>query len=372
MKILISGGHLTPALALCDYLQQAQPDWKILFVGRTFSQDTAQQKAHEQNEVAKRGLPFFALQAPRLSGDSWWEKIQRSSQFVASVSRALKIISQEKPSVFVSFGGYLAVPIALAAWLKGVPIVTHEQTRRPGRANLFIARLAQKIAISFPETASVFPSHKVVVTGNLLRPELFKLQHPAFGDIKKQNDLPLLYVTGGNQGAKVLNDVIADGLPELIKTWRIIHQCGNATKDHDYLTQLQARKETLTTEEKARYVIREWFTTEELALIYSQATIVLSRAGANTVYELAAVKVPSILVPLPTAYQDEQQANAEWLVKLGGAKLLPQSELNQENLIKVLTMIKETTPQMTAALEKLQIPLDATAQLTDVLKTYQS
>jgi UDP-N-acetylglucosamine--N-acetylmuramyl-(pentapeptide) pyrophosphoryl-undecaprenol N-acetylglucosamine transferase len=353
MKILISGGHLTPALALIEYIQTHQAEVELVFVGREFSQDSSQQKSQERAEVTKRGVPFYALNTTRLPTVGWLSMLFRSIQqltlFGKAVTEAKKIFHIEQPSVFMSFGGYVAVPLAVAAWQLGIPIVTHEQTRSRGLASALIARLAQKIAVAYPESATQFTPQKVVVTGNPLRNELLT-DLPAAPEWLtseiQSGELPLLYVTGGNQGSATLNTVIQQALPELTQSWLVVHQCGNETAQHNYLDELEKRREELPVAQQMRYVVRPWITGSELAWLYHHVTAVVSRAGANTVQEVQYFGIPTVFVPLPFARGQEQLLNAQAVAQAGGALVLEQSELSVSTLLAALAAIKENHPEM--------------------------
>src|SRR5258708_4992385 len=130
-KVLVSGGHLTPALALIDY-GLTQGDMQFVFVGRDYSQAQTQQKSHEEAEVKQRGIQFISFDSGKLSAFSLLHTLQQGKHFVVSLGHAWQIFQEEKPDVFVSFGGYLAVPLMLVAYLRRIPIVTHEQTRTAG------------------------------------------------------------------------------------------------------------------------------------------------------------------------------------------------------------------------------------------------
>lgn len=369
MTILISGGHLTPALALCDYLLSHHPEHTVVFVGRVYSQDKTKQKAHEYVEVSKRGILFLPLAAPRLVlGAKYLAQAWTMMRLSWSTMVAFWLLLRHRPDVFVSFGGYVAVPVAIAAKLQGIKVVTHEQTRAPGVANRFIARVADKIAVSFTDTAEYFPAKKVVMTGNPVRSELFarKPERPSWLPALLPNK-PLLYVTGGNQGSQIINDVIAQALPHLTKQWFIIHQCGGKTATADYLQQLERAKHTLGSTGQMAYYPREWISTDELTWIYRHAAGVVSRAGANTLVELAVLGIPSVLVPLPFSHHQEQQRNAEWLSEQRGAILLPQKDFNPESLLHALTKMKTQRTKMRAELLSLKVPKNGDAQLWQVI-----
>lgn len=367
MKILITGGHLTPALALIDYIQLHHPQHQIIFCGRLYSQEKGSQVSHELEESTRRAVAFVPLNAPRLSHiRQWWNWFALIGRLTVSVGLALKIVARHRPTIMVSFGGYVALPMAIACWICRVSIITHEQTRVAGSANRLISKLATKVAIAYPETARFFAPTKTVVTGNPLRRQLFiKQAKPSW--LPEKMTQPILYVTGGNQGSAVLNVVVQQALKPLTKDWLVIHQCGAPTRQQNYYAELTKAKSQLSASHQEKYLVREWITEAELGWIYQHATTVLSRAGANTVAELTAHQIPSILVPLPFAHYDEQTLNAEALVKLGGAVLIPQRELSPKTLTTMLGKVQRYRKSMSAKLKSLNVPLDADEKLYAVL-----
>ncbi|MFZ5376910.1 MAG: UDP-N-acetylglucosamine--N-acetylmuramyl-(pentapeptide) pyrophosphoryl-undecaprenol N-acetylglucosamine transferase [Patescibacteria group bacterium] len=365
MKILITGGHITPALAVIDYVKKNHPDDEIVFLGRTYSQDSNRQLAIEKSEINKRGLKFIPYSALRVVNAGILLSWPKLAGFLSSLKRAKSVINQEKPDIFLSFGGYLAVPVALAAWLSRVPIVTHEQTKAAGMANRLISFFASKVAISFDSSRRFFNSKKTVMTGNPMRAALFNDKNRPDGCVETSR--PLLLVLGGNQGSKVINQTVAQSLPTLLDHWHVVHQCGKPTLTDNYQQQLQAAAADLDKEKQDNYVVKEWIEELELAWLYDHATAVLSRAGANTVMEIAAFGVPAILVPLPNSYNQEQLKNAQWLAEAGCAEILPQDELSPSALGRLLRKIESNQQQMKLAFHKLDLEFDADKKIYQLL-----
>jgi UDP-N-acetylglucosamine--N-acetylmuramyl-(pentapeptide) pyrophosphoryl-undecaprenol N-acetylglucosamine transferase len=366
MNILISGGHLTPALAFIEYLQAQHPEVKVTFVGRLYSQDRLKQQSQEHSEVTRRGIEFVPFFAPRISSGNVLDRVVYSCQLVISVFQALLIVLRYRPSVFLTFGSYVAVPLALASAMLRIPIVTHEQTRTVGEATKFISRLAKVVALSHASSQSQLPGKKTVVTGNPLRRQLFVTQ-PRPDWAPPTSEKPLLYITGGNQGSEMINLMVQQTLKALIKHWQVIHQSGGATAKRNYLKELNKARSQLSPVLQADYSVREWINESELGWIYSRATVVVARSGANTVQELAALQIPSILVPLPFAHHDEQTLNAKYLADTGGAILLAQKELSPQSLLAATEKARKFSRSMKNKLKVLTVPLDADAQLYQVV-----
>lgn len=360
MTLLLTGGHLTPALACIDYLQKSSPDSTILFVGRMQTQNGTRQRSREQEEVEKRKVPFIPFSTGKLVHGSLAAKLLQIFPFSRSLTKAFGIIGRYRPDAVVSFGSYVAVPIALAAWIWRVPVITHEQTRTAGIANSLIGKVAHTVALAHPESAQYFPTTKTVVTGNLIRQTLFTNTTVQPSWFTENLSKPLLYITGGNQGSEVLNTTVSQCLTQLVRDWTVIHQCGAPTAQRNYKKDLQAYKRALNPQLRKRYFIREWIQEHELAWIYQHATASISRAGANTVDEIVLHAIPTIFIPLPFSHRDEQLLNAKAISKSGGALLLPQQHLSPDLLVKKLEEISKNHASMQQKLTTMK-PKDGTA-----------
>lgn len=333
MKILISGGHLTPALALIEYIKKKHPNDHIFFIGRLYSKKNKQQISQEKKEVEKLDVPFIPFKSAKLVTNTFVSKIVILPKLLSATVSALSIIVKQKPDVFISFGGYLAVPIAIACWIMRVPIITHEQTRSAGVANIIIAKLARKIAISYPESKKFFPESRTVLTGNLIRSSVLKKGKKRPKWISKNPEKPILYITGGSQGSEIINRTVSEILKPLLKNWFVIHQCGTPVGNRNYKKELKKIKNRLSLANRKNYHIREWITQTELAWIFSNTTGIISRSGANTTEEIALNKIPSILIPLPFSHNDEQLLNAQALSSKKQAILLEQKNLTPAVLL---------------------------------------
>jgi UDP-N-acetylglucosamine--N-acetylmuramyl-(pentapeptide) pyrophosphoryl-undecaprenol N-acetylglucosamine transferase len=367
MKILITGGHLTPALSFIDFVSKKHPKDKLIFVGREFSQDVLQQRAVERYEVEKRKIPFISFQAVRFGSYFFRQPIGNFVRFLRSFREARKLLRKHQPTVVLSFGGYVAVPLVLAAKLEKIPVVTHEQTLTSGFANKLIGWFADRVAVSFPETKQKFDQQKTVITGNPLRAGVFRSRHPRPKWLPEKIKLPILLVMGGNQGSWSINQAIAKALPELLSDWLIIHQCGRPTAKQQYQQFLERHRQRLPKKLQERYLILEWIDDSDLFWLYQHALGAISRSGANATQELAAANLPSILVPLPFSHHQEQQKNARWLVTQGGAILLEQSALNTKNLLKSLEKLKTLAEPMRESLAEINLPQNAAYKLYEVV-----
>lgn len=367
-KILISGGHLTPALALIDYIKENKIETEIVFFGRLLSQEINKQTAQEKKEVEKRNIKFIPFTAPR-PAKNILDKIPFTIKFFFSYLNAFFLLIKHRPKVFVSFGGYLAVPIGIAAWSLGISVITHEQTVTAGQANKILGKFAKKIALSHPDSAKHFPKNKTVVTGNPIRPDLVnaKPKRPEWSkDISTKK--PTLLITGGNQGSYILNTTISQVLPKIINNWNVIHACGNSTSKINYKAELEKIKKDLHAAHRQNYIVREWLTTSEMAWIYNVADGAVSRSGANTVQELSFAGIPTIFIPLPFSKGNEQLLNAKTITESGAGILLEQKNLNSESLLKEINFLKKHQRSMRRKLEPLKPSANGAAKLWEIIK----
>lgn len=345
MKILITGGHITPALAVADELSNSE----ILFVGREYALSSDRVKSFEYEEVKKRGYRFINLSAGRLTRTFSFQTFLNALKIPYGFITALHIIQKERPKVVLTFGGYLALPIAIAAYLHHIPIVTHEQTIHPGSANRFIAGLARKVFISFPEAKKYFPSSKVLLSGNPIRDEV-RIVVKKLPEFKKTRHV--LFITGGSLGSHDINSMAFSILPELLKTFMVIHQTGAATEFKD-----NERAKEITDE---NYFCFDHIESDLIGFVFKQADLVVGRAGANTVFELLALKKPSVLIPLPWSAFGEQQKHAEYLKELGVSEVFNQSEGSQK-LLSYITAMYEDLEKYRKNFDTIKLPYDPTS-----------
>ena len=327
-----TGGHTSPGLAVAALLRERGID--LAWIGS--------RRGIEARRVPERGIPYFAVPTGKLRRYwAWQNVVDLGLNVPAGVLAATRLLQRLKPRVVFATGGFVALPVVTAAALARIPVVIHEQTAVPGLANRVAARLARRVAVAFADAASGFPAAKVVVTGNPLRPELRGgSRTDAVARFGLAEDLPLVYVTGGAQGAQRINRAVGETLPALLDHAQVIHQCGDnpATGDRRWLEELRGQ---LPGPLARRYTIIP-YVGDELAAIYAAAALVVARAGAGTVNECCHLGLPAIYIPLPGARGDEQTANARVVERTGGCVVLPQSELTPERLLTaVRTLLTE-------------------------------
>ena len=357
-----TGGHTSPGLAVAALLRERSRT--CAWIGS--------HSGIEAQRVPGSGIPYVAISTGKLRRYWAWQNVADLIVNVpAGMLNALRILRALRPRVVFGTGGFVALPVMFGAALLRVPVVLHEQTAVPGLANRLGARFARRIAVTFPDKAGCFPASRVVVTGNPLRPELRAgSRSSAIARFQLDPAVPLVYVTGGAQGAHRINRVVGEALPSLVGQAQLIHQCGDnpATGDRQWL---EERRTALPARLAHRYTVVP-YVGDELAGIYAAAALVVARAGAGTVNECCQLGVPALYVPLPGTRGDEQTENARLVERVGGAVVLPQSVLTAERLVREVQKLladPAALKQMGEHARTLAVP-DAAERIVAVLTEF--
>ena len=374
-----TGGHVSPALAVIQTIQEMKKseglDSSFLYVGSA--------NGVEAGLVAAAGIPFKAVACGKLRRSKnplamlSWQNLTDLFRIPVGIIQALGLVLKFHPDAVLSTGGYVSVPAALAAAIAGIPILAHEQTAQIGLGNKIVLRFAKRIALSFELAEKDIPPmarQKTVVTGNPIRAVV--LTGDAANAIKlygfddTDRDLPTVYVTGGAQGAHVINEAVRQGMADLLSFCRIIHQCGKqpsqAVQDLD---SLKEKAETLPEALKRRYAVTS-FVGPEIGDVFALADVVVSRSGAGTVAEVAALGKAAVYVPLVPTGGDEQRKNARRFEDLGAAIVLDSSTLTGVKLVEALQPLlrdKSRVKAMGEAAHKMARPNAANALSAELL-----
>ncbi|HET7639444.1 MAG TPA: undecaprenyldiphospho-muramoylpentapeptide beta-N-acetylglucosaminyltransferase [Ktedonobacteraceae bacterium] len=332
MKVLVSGGgtggHIYPALAVATQLvKQYQAD--ILYLG---SDDGL------ENELTPAaGFPLVIVKAGKLRRYISWQTLTGVARIPVGMAQAVGIVRKFNPDVVFTSGGYVAVPAALGARLKGVPLLMHQQDVPPNLSNRLIAPLATRISVAFADSLANFPARKTLQLGNPIRQEMLDMRSVSPQEARRklglEADLPLLLVTGGSQGARHLNQVVCRALPELLTHCQVLQISGKNL--YEETRELSGQTMTQLPEDiKRRYRLVPYLNAEMPAAMQA-AELVLCRSGAATLSELAVLGKPSLLVPLPPAIgSSPQEANAEMFGRGAAAQVIRDADLEPEILIK--------------------------------------
>jgi UDP-N-acetylglucosamine--N-acetylmuramyl-(pentapeptide) pyrophosphoryl-undecaprenol N-acetylglucosamine transferase len=334
-----TGGHVFPALAVAELLMEK--GWQVSWLGT--------QKGLESRVVPEHGIEIDWLSVAGVRGKGLTAKITAIFMLLKAGAQAMKILRKRKPDVVLGMGGFVAGPGGLMAKLLGLPLIIHEQNRIPGTTNRLLARLANQVLEAFP--GSFKGKIKAKYTGNPLRKQfLTALKN---GRQLSEKDVRIL-IFGGSQGAQILNETVPEAIAELqgsglaTQAVQIRHQTGAAM-----LSQVESRYRALGIKAETNAFI------DDMVAAYQWADLVICRAGAMTVSEVAAMGVPAIFIPLPNAIDDHQTANAHYLTDAGAGLLLMQKDLNPVTLAEHITKALKQLAVMSVAAQHCA-RLDAT------------
>ena len=335
-KIIFTGGgtagHVTPNLALIAQLQPA--GWEIFYLGS--------KNGIEYQLTKNIAVKYYAIFTGKLRRYFSWRNFSDFFKIIIGICQAFFLCRKIKPQVIFSKGGFVAFPVVIGAWLNRIPVISHESDITPGLANKLIYPFATTLCVTFAETKKYFKHpEKIVVTGSPIR------EHLLHGDPDKGRTLcgftpakKIILVFGGSLGAEKINQVVRELLPNLLSEFQIAHVCGMGKIDAN-----------------CNYPGYKQFTylDEDFGDVLAGADLVISRSGANTVYELLALHKPNILIPLSTAFsRGDQIANANYAVQHGFSQVILENELTADTLRQKINWITEHLAETAAALEKFQ------------------
>jgi len=270
------------------------------------------------------------------------------------------------PDVIFSKGGYTSVPVLLAAKFLRIPVVIHESDTVPGRANLMARSFARYIAISYPDVASYFDASKTALTGIPIRKELLTTDPDPFTTLGIPNDLPLVYITGGSSGAERLNTLVLNCLDSLLPVCRVYHQTGKGN-----LEGLKLTAKSLITDPalQSHYYIADLLDAPKVNALMSAASVIITRAGSTTLFEIALHGTPSIIIPIPEDISRDQRTNAYAFARAGAASVIEEQNLTEALLVsEIRSIIGDSAAwQAMSAAAKQFAPRDAAAKIATVL-----
>lgn len=335
-KIILTGGgtagHVTPNLALLPLLKEH--GYEVRYIGSY--------TGIEKTLVEQAGIPYDGISSGKLRRYFDWKNFTDPFRVLKGYDEARKLLKKYQPEIVFSKGGFVAVPVVMAAKHLHIPVIIHESDMTPGLANKLAIPSATRVCCNFSETLKYLPADKAIHTGCPIRAELLTGSKAVGQKLTGFNDeKPVLMIIGGSLGAVAVNNAVRAALPQLLEQFQVVHLCGKNNLDES----LQGTP---------GYVQYEYMG-EPLKDIFALADIVISRAGANAICELLALKKPNLLIPLGSAAsRGDQILNAESYQKKGYSMLLPQDELTVERLVQdVQTLYANRTQyQETMALAK--------------------
>ena len=331
--IIITGTHLTPALELIRQLKNDNKiDWQINYIGRKNNSSVDNTPSIESRIIPKINIKFYSINCGKLDRRWLLNTIKGLPQTTKSLFESLKLIKKIKPDIVVSFGGYVSVPIIIGSFLKKIPSITHEQTLTNSLTTKINSFFVNKVALSFNNQNQIknLPKNKIIITGNLLRQEIFQPQKSKMGDNLKKIKNPIIYITAGNQGSHIINLLIKKILPEL-KKYFIIHQTGK--NDFSDFKKLEKKH--------PNYQAFDYLEANDVGHIFNNADLIISRSGANTSQEIIALNQKSILIPLKVSQQNEQLLNALWVKEKNpkNTEIIEEKDINKKNILKKINKL---------------------------------
>ena len=331
MKALFTGGgtagHVTPNLALMEAARAR--GWDCCYAGSA--------DGIEASLVAAAGVRFYSVSAGKLRRYFSWRNFTDPFRVLLGIAQSLIVCRREKPDAVFSKGGYVALPVVMAAWLLRLPVIGHESDVTPGLATRLCLPFCKRVCLAFPQTAAHLPAGKTLVTGTPLRASLLQGQRRAgLACLGLKGEKPLLLVFGGSLGASRINAEVRRALPALLQDYDLAHVTG---------------KGKLAKGRQAPGYRQREFLAEDFGHVLAAADLVVSRAGANALYELLALRKPHLLIPLPaTASRGDQLANAQVFAEAGLSQVLPEEALTPEALIASIAELRKQSPAITRRL----------------------
>jgi UDP-N-acetylglucosamine--N-acetylmuramyl-(pentapeptide) pyrophosphoryl-undecaprenol N-acetylglucosamine transferase len=350
-----TGGHIYPAIAIAREYLARDKSRRVIFVGT--------ERGLEKTIVPKAGFPLEFISVGGLKGKGGLDLLRSVARLPLGFVQAFRLVGKHRPSVVLGVGGYSSGPVLIAAALRGVPTIIHEQNAYPGLTNRWLAKFVKKVAVAFAEALTRLKRADGVVTGNPVRAEFFNTRKPASTGTRQR-----LLIFGGSQGSRVINDAMTGALLFLSKMkdrLDIVHQTGP-----NELQKVQQAYKTAGAFPDARVIAYLDPIVDEIAA----ADFVIARAGAMTIGELAAIGRGAIYIPFAAATNNHQELNARVVERAGGGLVITEAELTPERLGHAIEEIigdPEKVRRMGDAARKLAAP-DASRKIVDSIESIQT
>ena len=345
-----TGGHLFPAIATAEAMCRRFPDTKVLFVGTKRKMDAA--------SLARYDFQVRSIHCQGLKGKGLLARVQSLLLLPLALMEALWRIFRFHPHLVVGVGGYVTGPVVVAARILGCPTLIHEQNSVPGLANRKLGALVSRVCLSLPGSERYFPKGKTVLTGNPVRQQILEL---AGRQPRKVREKVTLLVLGGSLGAHRVNELVVEALTKHGGLFpggiEVIHQTGAA--DQEMVRNAYERA-------GVRATVAPFFT--DMAEVYGKSDLLVSRAGATTLAELAVLGKPAVLIPYPFAADDHQEKNGRYYEAGGGVLVVPERELTGQKLAEILAGLVASPArlqEMAASMRAMGRP-EATDRIVDV------
>lgn len=368
-----SGGHVSAAIAIISALEEKYVLDKehFLYVGGDLGMEGEKPgNSIEQKLMKDKTFSCKYIRAGKLQRRLSLNTIRLLFRTVLGLGDSIKIVREFRPNIIISTGGFVTVHVCLAAKLFGSKIYLHEQTASVGLTNSIVGKISEKVFISFKSSERYFPKEKVILTGNLVRKDIFntKTQGKFFDELRTmvnhQVQYPLIYISGGGLGSHIINETVKDALPFLLNKYQIVLQTGDNKQFNDYQA-FEYIRTTLSDEQKQRFLPVPYVSSKDIGYLFNNIDLYVGRAGANTVYEMGVLQIPSIFIPIPWVTHNEQYKNAEVLKDLGLAEILPEGELATESLLLKINQFISKKKKLDSAKLKAIFKTDATSLILE-------
>ena len=337
-----TAGHCIPNVALLPYLKKSFD--KIYYVGS--------ENGIERRIIEKENIPYYHVPCVKVSRTNALENLKLPFLLMKGIKCADKLLDELAPDVVFSKGGYVSVPIVISASKKKIPVISHESDLTPGLANKFTSKRCEVVLTAFPETAKKVKKGKFV--GAPIRSSIYstgKVDAKKFGFTDSK---PIILVTGGSQGAKAINQVVRNCLNNLLNKFNVIHICGKGNLDNTFNLKGYYQTEYMDNIEKA----------------FAVCSVCVTRAGANTLFELLSLKIPCVVIPLPKgASRGDQIENANYFEKLGLLNVLYQENLTPDALNLAISSTYSNRFNIKKSLEKRPVT-DVSEEIVNIIESY--
>jgi UDP-N-acetylglucosamine--N-acetylmuramyl-(pentapeptide) pyrophosphoryl-undecaprenol N-acetylglucosamine transferase len=342
-----TAGHVTPNIALIPGLKEL--GYEISYIGSY--------NGIEKSLIEAEGIPYYGISTGKLRRYIDPKNLSDPFRVVKGIFEARKLMKKIRPDIVFSKGGFVAVPVVLAAKHCKVPVIIHESDMTPGLANKICIPYASKVCCNFPETLSSLPEGKAVVTGTPIRKELREGSAErgcSFTGLSQ--DKPVILVMGGSLGSVNVNNHVREALPELLKQYQVVHLCGKGNLDHSL-------------DHTDGYRQYEYIK-EELPDLFAMADLIISRAGANAICEISTLAIPNLLIPLSAnASRGDQILNARSFEKQGYSEVIEEENLTKDTLLSAVQKLHDNRDTYISAMKNSK-HTDSIQMILDLIREY--
>lgn len=353
-KILFTGSHAgTTAIAVINEIKKQNLNWEMFFIGKKWASEDKKSFTLEYQELPKLNVKFYSVESGKIQTKFTKNTIKALFKIPLGFFQVPIILLITRPNVVLSFGGSAGFVTSFWSWIFRIPVIIHEQTAAAGRSNIYSSRFSRVVALARESSKVYFKNVNTKFTGNPISMEITK-----YLDLKANKHVNKIFVTGGSRGSKWINDAFIPIVSGLLKKYKIVWQCGI-----EELKRVNIKNPNLK--------LFGRISPDEFIKILSESDLVIGRAGGNTVAELIALRKPSILIPIPWSYLNEQNENAKFIQKLGLARIINQDELSPSRLRQEIDDISENYSNIIEKTRGVKSSdLNASRCLVDLIKYF--